>query len=52
MSRNLDNLASVFGDLESRYGSDDEVVLEMKSALEHRHKAENTKFHRLVSLPL
>jgi hypothetical protein len=34
MSRLIDQLASVYGDLESRYGSDNEVVLELKSALD------------------
>jgi hypothetical protein len=49
MSRNLDHLSSVFGDLESRYGSDDEIVMEMKTALENRQGDENTKSQRLVA---
>jgi hypothetical protein len=44
MSRLIDQLASVYGDLESRYGSDNEVVLELKSALDHR-KAVDNKSH-------
>jgi hypothetical protein len=48
MSRKLDHLSSVFGDLESRYGSDDEIVMEMKTALENRQGDENAKSQRLV----
>ena len=34
MSRHLVNLESIFGDLESCYGPDDGMVLEMKSEIE------------------
>jgi hypothetical protein len=48
MSRQLDQLASVFGDLESRYGSDDEIVLEVKSTFEELQVVESKRLKRLV----
>lgn len=41
MSRKLDNLKGLFEELQLRYGSDDEIVLQVKQALETREAIES-----------
>ena len=40
MSRDLDNLRSVFHELQNRYGDDDPIVLEVKQEIESRELTE------------
>jgi len=41
MSRNLDNLKGLFQEMQVRYGPDDEIVLQVKQALESREAIES-----------
>lgn len=38
MSRHLENLHRMLGELQSRYGSDDEIVLQFKQEVESRQR--------------
>ena len=40
MSRDLDNLKSVFHELQTRYGDDDPIVLQVKQEIESRELIE------------
>ena len=41
MSRNLDNLKGLFQEMQVRYGPDDEIVLQLKQALQAREAIES-----------
>lgn len=42
MSKNLDNLKRLCQKMQARYGSDDEMVMQVKKALESREAIEST----------
>jgi hypothetical protein len=49
MSRDLDNLNSVFHELQTRYGDDDPIVLEVKREIESRELTEAKHSRWLVT---
>ena len=50
MSRHLVNLESIFGDLESCYGPDDGMVLEMKSEIESCKSLDHEKHPGFIEI--
>lgn len=49
MSRDLDNLKRVFHELQTRYGDDDPIVLQVKKEIESRELIEAKHSHWLLT---